>query len=65
MAVTTRADDERCLQMMGMRCDGYPASAIARELGGISRNAVLAQTDRVRKADQSHDAEDFDEEGYW
>ncbi|TNE66822.1 MAG: hypothetical protein EP336_09400 [Rhodobacteraceae bacterium] len=65
MAVTTRKDDERCLKMMAMRCAGQSAAAIAREIGGLSRNAVIAQTDRVKKADQAFDENDFDAERYW
>lgn len=61
-----RADDERDLQMLALRCEGLPASAIAPRFG-MARGSVLRITNDIRHADATQSGEPLDAvaAGYW
>ncbi|WP_417257371.1 hypothetical protein [Celeribacter sp.] len=59
-----RDKDLRLLEMLARRRAGESLVSIARDMGLHSGN-VSAQTCKIRDADQAHDPDDFDQEGYW
>ena len=61
-----RADDERDLKMLELRCKGLAASAIATRFG-MARGSVLRITNDIRHADTTQSGEPLEAiaAGYW
>lgn len=59
--VTSRAQDERDLDILRLRCAGYRNTQIASHLG-MKPSAVSVVIQRVRKDDELHEGRDLSSE---